>query len=84
MGPLWVCSGCGIRWENNSCLFEQWHNRLHGVQIKGPTKTLPSPPTLCLSTMPSARRSREETCPLPLPGPGPPTSPAAHTCSSSH
>lgn len=44
MGPLWVCSGCGIRWENNSCLFEQLHNRLHGVQIKGPTKRfLPLP-----------------------------------------
>lgn len=34
MGPLWVCSGCGIRWENNSCLLEQLHNRLHSCADK--------------------------------------------------
>lgn len=29
MGPLWFCSGCGIRWEISSCLLEQLHNGLH-------------------------------------------------------
>lgn len=34
------------------------------VQIKDSTKMLSSSPTLCLSRMPSTRKSREETCPL--------------------
>lgn len=34
------------------------------VSLSSSTKMLSSPPTLCLSRMPSARKSREETCPL--------------------